>query len=316
MFKFTSKIGSGFLVIALISSVILGGILAGCTQTVSPEEDFAIEITDQLGRVVTLSKMPERIVSLAPSNTEILFALGLEDKIIAVTDYGNYPPAAEDKPSIGGFSTPNIEEIIALSPDLILATSIHEAKIIPQLEERGMTVFGLNPKTLDQVITAITLVGQVTGKEKEAADLVSDMQKRIKAVIDKTGSLTSDQKPRVFYLVWHDPPMSAGSGTLQNELIEKAGGRNIVADLPGYAMISLEEVIAANPQVMIAGVGHGSGGDLTLQFFKTEPRLSNSDARQNNRIYGLDGDIASRSGPRIVDALEEFAKYIHPELFK
>ncbi len=316
MLRVINKICKVIIITAIIGGIISSLILTGCTQTDITEENFTIEITDQLGRVVTLSKTPERIISLAPSNTEILFALGLEDKVIAVTDYCNYPPAVQDKPSIGGFSTPNIEEIIALSPDLIIAASIHEEKIIPQLEEKGIVVFGLDPKTIDQVITAISLAGQVTGNEKEADNLISEMQSRIKAVTDKTGSLTEEQKKRICYLVWHEPPMLAGSGTIQSELIEMVGGINVAKNLNGYAKISLEEFIATNPQVMIAGTSHGAGEDLTLQFLKTEPRLSSCDARQTNQIYGVNADIAGRPGPRIVEALEEFAKNIHPELFE
>ncbi|MFC2033856.1 ABC transporter substrate-binding protein [Chloroflexota bacterium] len=309
-----------FLTVTLINTILLAGMLTGCTQKTSIEEESSEEITseftDQLDRKVTLNELPERIISLSPSNTEIIYALGLEDKLIAVTKYCNYPATAKDKANIGGFSTPNIEEIIALSPDLILATSIHEEKIIPQLEEQGMTVFGLNPTTMDEVITSIIMVGEITGKEKEAAEITSDMQKRIKAVTDKTEGLTEEQNPRVCYLVWHDPLTSAGSETLQNELIKNAGGINISEDLSDYAKISLENLIVANPQVIIAGMGMGSGEDLPLQFVNDESRLKDIDARINNNVYGVDLDITGRPGPRIVDALEEFARFIHPELFE
>ena len=277
---------------------------------------FPIEVTDQLGRVVKLERMPKRIISLAPSNTEILFALGLADKLVAVTDYCNYPPEAKEKPSIGGFSTPNIEEVVAHSPDLILATSIHETRIIPQLEGKGLTIFTLDPKTLDEALESITLIGEVTGKGEEASRLVAGMRNRIKAVTDKTDNLPEAQRLRVFYITWHDPLMTPGSGTRHNELIRMAGGTNIARDLTGYATISLEAVIEANPQVIIAGVGMGSGKDLPFQYVKTEPRLRNVDARINNRVYSIDVDLAGRPGPRITDALEKFAEFIHPELFK
>ena len=146
------------------------------------------------------------------------------------------------------------------------------------------------------------------------ANSVADMQKRIKAVTDKTGKLTEAQKPRVFYIIWHDPIWTVGSGTLHDELIQMAGGINIAHDLEGYADISLENVIMANPQVIIAGVGMGTGEDLPLQFVQTESRLQDVDARQNDRIYSVDMDIIGRPGPRIVDALEELLKIIHPEL--
>ncbi|MFC2001774.1 ABC transporter substrate-binding protein [Chloroflexota bacterium] len=297
-------------------SLILLSLFAACAPPPREITPSPIEVTDQLGRIVKLDKIPQRIISLAPSNTEILFALGLSDSIVAVTDYCDYPPEVEDKSSIGGFSTPNIEEVVAHSPNLILAASIHEDKIIPQLEQKGLTVLALKPKTLDEVLAAITLVGDVTGKEREASELLAKMQGRIKAVTGNTARLTGEQRPRVLYYIWHDPLKVAGSGTLQDELIQKAGGTNIARNLTDYADISLEAVIDANPEVMIASVSHGSSRELTFQFIGTEPRLKDTAARQNNRIYMVDGNLVSRAGPRIVDGLETFARFIHPELFK
>ncbi len=301
---------------ALSIGIFLLSLFAACTPPPKEVPPSTGEVIDQLGRVVKLDGIPQRIISLAPSNTEILFALGLADRVVAVTDYCDYPSEVKEKPSIGGFSTPNIEELVALSPDLILATSIHEKRIIPQLEGKGITVFALNPKTLDEVLEAINLVGEITGEEEEASGLVAEMENRIKAVTDKTGGLPEGQRPRVFYIVWHDPLMASGSETLQDDLIDKAGGINIARDLTGYADISFEAFIAANPQVMIAGGGHGSGEDLPLQFAKNDERLSDMDARINDQVYGVDANLASRPGPRIVDGLEKFAEFIHPELFK
>jgi iron complex transport system substrate-binding protein len=316
-----------FGLICLVAALFSGLLIACTAPPATPESAapltqeskalFPMEIIDQLGRTVTLPTAPQKIISLAPSNTEILYALGLADNIVGVTDYCNYPPEAEEKPSIGGFSTPNIEEVVAKGPDLVLAASIHETKVVPQLEAKGLTVLSLNPKTIDQVLEAITLVGKVTGKEKEAQTLISDMQKRIKAVTDKTGGLSQAQKPATCFIVWHDPLMIAGSGTFHDELIEKAGGTNIGHALTGYSKdFSLENLVLANPEVIVAGVGMGTGEDKPLQFIQTESRLKDTAARKNNRVYAIDQDIVGRAGPRIVDALEQFAVYIHPELFK
>jgi iron complex transport system substrate-binding protein len=296
--------------VLLLMPVILLSLLAACTPTPAEPVSSLIEVTDQLGRVVTLDKVPERIVSIAPSNTEIAYALGLADKLVAVTDYCDYPPEAEEKPSVGGFSTPNIEEIVARSPDLVLATSIHEKKIIPQLEQQGLTVLALDPGNISEVLAAITLIGQVTGKKAEAAGVVAGIQARVKAVTEKTDSLPAEQRPRVFYTVWHDPLMTSGSGTIQ-----KAGGTNMAGDLTDYADISLESVLEADPEIMIAGVSHGSGQSLNFQFISSEPRLDGTAARRNNRVYAIDGNLTSRPGPRLVEGLEQFAEFIHPELF-
>ena len=142
------------------------------------------------------------------------------------------------------------------------------------------------------------------------------MQSRIDRVTEQTDSLLEEERPGVLYFVWHDPLMVAGAGTFQDDLIQKAGGINLAGDLTDYANISLEEILQADPAIMIVGVGHGSGEDLTLQFIKTEPRLRETDARQKNGVYEINGDIAGRSGPRLIDALEQFAAFIHPELFR
>lgn len=290
--------------------------IPGCTSPQTGETTPQIQVTDQLDRTVKLDTIPKTIVSIAPANTEILFALGLDEKIAGVTDYCNYPSKAKEKPSIGGFSTPNIEKIVALSPDLILAAPIHEKQIIPQLEAKGMTVLALSPKTISDILDAITLVGKATSTEKAAAELLSQMQSRIKAITDKTGGLTEAQRPEVFYVIWHDPLTTVGPGTFHDELIRLAGGTNIAGTLSGYPTIGLETVISANPEVIIGGVGTGMSADAPLQFIRNESRLKNVDARLNNRIYSVDGDIVGRAGPRITDALEQFARFIHPELFK
>jgi iron complex transport system substrate-binding protein len=305
---------SKVVVFCLISVVVLS-LLTACTAPADETAPSSTEVTDQLGRTVKLDGIPQRIVSLAPSNTEILFALGLGDKVVGVTEYCDYPEAAKDIDKIGGFTTTNIEQVVALSPDLILATSLHEERIIPTLEEKELTVMALDPETIDEVLESIILVGEVTGKRNEASQLVAGMRSRIEAVTDQTDDLPEAQRLRVFYITWHDPLMTPGSGTRHNELIQMAGGVNIAQDLNGYAAITLEAIIEANPQVIVAGVGMGTGDDLPFQYADTEERLRNVDARVNDRVYSMDVDLCGRPGPRIIDALEKFAEFIHPELF-
>ncbi len=274
-----------------------------------------VTITDDLGRMVTLtSNNPQRIVSLAPSNTEILFALGLGDRIVGVTEYCNYPEEAKSKPKIGGYSDPNIEALVAAKPDLILGTEAQSEAVYAQIESKGLPIIGIYPRSINDILSSITMIGKITGKEKEAAKLTESMEKRIHSVIDKTNDLSADMKLRTFYIVWNDPLMSAGKGTFINELIEKAGGTNIFANLEYYPVVSLEDVLMANPQVIIAGSGMGEGADLPLQFALMEDRLEETDARKNERVYSVNTDIVGRPGPRIVDALEDFLAAIHPEL--
>jgi len=297
-----------------IAVLLMAALLLPATACTT--EPLSGTFIDGLGRTVNIEEVPETIISLAPSNTEILYALGLEDKVVGVTEYCDYPEAAQDKPKIGGFSTVDIESVVEIQPDLILAANKHKDDIIPALERLGLTVFALNPKTLDEVLEAITMVGEITGEEEAASLLVTEMTNRIEAVTGETDNLPEAQRLRVFYVTWHDPLMTVGSGALHNELIQQAGGINIFQDLTGdYPKISLEAVIEANPQVIITGIGMGSGKDLPFEFISTEPRLEDVDARINNRLYAITNDLVSRSGPRTVDALEQLAEMIHPEIF-
>ncbi|MFC2038302.1 ABC transporter substrate-binding protein [Chloroflexota bacterium] len=303
-------------VVLCMAGLLLSGLVASCA-TPAPEEEVqsGITVTDQLGRTVTLEKAAEKIVSLSPSNTEILFALGLGDNVVGVTKYCDYPAEAQEKPNVGGFSTPNLEEIVALAPDIVIASQRHEDEIIPQLEERGLTVIGLNPKTFDLILDSITLVGEVSGKSQEASRLVSDMETRIEAITDKVSSLSDTEKPDVFYLTWHDPLKTSGAKSLHDELIRKAGGKNLFGDVEGTQTVDLETLIDRNPQVIIAGIGMGTGEDKTLQYLLGEERLKDIEAAKNDNITGIDLDLSGRGGPRIVDGLEKFARSIHPELF-
>ncbi len=287
-------------------------ILAGCTpiELTSPGA-----IVDDLGRPVSLKEIPQRIISLVPSNTEILFALGLEDKVVGVTEFCNYPAEVFDKEKVGGFSTPDIEKIIALQPDLILAGSIHREEVIPALEERGLTVFALAPENLDEVLKDIEMVGKITGKEKEAFKLITQLKERIEAITDKTERLKPQERPSVFFITWHDPLKSMGSKSLPHELIEKAGGVNIFQDVEERNFqVEFETVVYCDPQVIIVTVGHAAGEAKAFEWAKEEPRLKVTEAGKNSRIFPLDTGL-TRCGPRAVDALEEFAKFIHPEIF-
>ncbi len=272
-------------------------------------------IVDGLGRNITINAVPQRIVSLAPSNTEILFALSLGDKVVGDTEYCNYPEAAKTKPKVGGFSTVDIEKVVSLRPDLVLATRIHDKTTIPALENLGITVVAFNPGSLNDVLDSIKLVGKITGQDKEASELVKDLSTRIKEITDKTEKLTPDKRPRVFYVTWHDPLWTAGTGTMSNDVIIQAGGQNIASDITGDKTIDLETVINRDPEVIIVSVGMGTGEDLPWQYIKSESRLKNTQALLNGRVYKIDGDLIHRPGPRVVDALGEMAQFIHPELF-
>jgi iron complex transport system substrate-binding protein len=273
----------------------------------SSGEPTQYDVVDDLGRLVAINGTPQRIVSLAPSNTEILFALGLGEKVVGVTDWCDYPPEALDKEKVGSFDTPDTEKIVALTPDLILVAYGTTMDVINSLIESGLTVFGIKTTDLDDVLNDIRTVGNITGKKAEANALTSEMESRIQAVTDETSEL--EERPRVFYIVWHDPLWTAGSETFIHELIEKGGGVNICQNITGYTTISIEEVVARNPEVIITS-------EWSFEWAQNVTSLNSTDARQNGRIYQGDDDLVQRPGPRLVDGLEWFAYFIHPEIFE
>ena len=281
-------------------------VLTACTAGEWPPTEVEY-VFDDLGRLVAINGTPQRIISLAPSNTEILFALGLGEKVVGVTDYCDYPPEALEKEKVGGYDIPDIEKIVALTPDLILVAHGTTMDVINTLDGLGLTVFGIKSTDLDDVLNDIRTVGEITDKEVEADALTSEMESRIQAVTDETSEL--EERPRVFYIVWHDPLWTAGSETFIHELIEKGGGVNICGNITGYPTISIEEVVARNPEVIITSA-------WSFEWAQNETLLQGTNASQEGRIYQGDDDLVQRPGPRLVEGLEWFAYFIHPEIFE
>jgi iron complex transport system substrate-binding protein len=274
------------------------------------ETDLPMTVTDDLGRVVTIEETPAKIVSLAPSNTEILFALGLGDKVFGVTEYCDYPEEVLTKEKVGGYSDVDIEKIVAIDPDLILAEDMHKTEVIPMLEDLGFTVIAIVPNNLQEVMDSIMLIGQLTGTEAAASQIVDDMSQRIKVVTDVTDGLTEEDRLKVLYVIWYEPISSVGSDTRIHELIEMAGGINIAEVAgEGYPTLTLEEIVSISPQVIIVN------DDVSLQAILNESRLSEVDAVVNGRVYSINADLTNRPTARIVEGLELMAKMVHPEIF-
>ncbi|MDD4401729.1 MAG: ABC transporter substrate-binding protein, partial [Desulfitobacteriaceae bacterium] len=224
---------------------------AGCGVANKPEgKNFAV-VTDHYDRQVVLSSAPQRIVSLSPSNTEIAFALGLGDKIVGVTDYCNYPEEALKISKVGGFSTPNMEAVLALQPDLVLVSDKHKEQVT-KLEEMNIPVLALIPESMDEVFEAMTMVGKATGKGQEANSFIFDMKNRLITIESRVGIIPEQDRVRVYYEVSSDPLMSAGSASIINEVISLAGGKNIFSDVAEkYPKISQEVLIERDPQFIL-----------------------------------------------------------------
>lgn len=280
----------------------------------SKEKNFAV-VTDQMKREVNVKSAPQRIVSLSPSNTEIAFALGLGDKMVGVTDYCNYPKEALKIAKVGGFSTPNMETVLAMQPDLVLAGNKHEEQV-KKLEEMNIPVLVLVPESMDEVFEAMTMIGKATGKSQEADALISDMKNRLKTIESKVGSIPEQDRVRVYYEVSSDPLMSAGSASIINEVISLAGGKNIFADLTErYPKVSQEVLIERDPQFILYPGSHGSEG-FDPNKIKARPMWDKITAVKENKFFNVNADTISRPGPRLVEAVENLAAIFYPELFK
>lgn len=299
--KQTFARGTNWFLVALLSIAL---VLTACSPTGQTPTQYVV---DDLGRLVAINGTPQRIVSLAPSNTEILFALGLGDKMVGVTDWCDYPPESLEKEKVGSYDTPDIEKTVALNPDLILVAYGTTMDVINNLVGLGLTVFGIKTTDLDDLLDDIRTVGNITGKKVEAQALTSEMASRIEAITDVTSEL--EERPRVFYIVWHDPLWTAGSGTFIHELIEKAGGVNICQNITGYTTISIEEVVARDPEIIIAS-------EWSFEWAQNATELASTNASKTGRIYTGDDDLVQRPGPRLVEGLEWFAYLIHPEIFE
>lgn len=298
--------------LALLLAASLG--LAGCSSADTAESaeetpaaaSFPVTVTDDAGREVTIESAPERIVSLAPANTEIVYALGLLDKLEGVTTYDDYPAEVADIAKVGDFVTPNMEAIVAAEPDLILATTGVQADVITQLEGTGATVVAIDPQTLAALYTSIETVGKATGTSDEAAELVEDMKSDIAAISD---AVSAEGPTEAFIEIAQDPLYTAGAGTLLDDLIKAAGGANIVTE-PGYVGYSLEQLVTDDPTVYLATLGSMSDpSDLAARA--GYDKLS---AVKTERVYVLEDNLVSRPGPRVVAGIAQIAKALHPDV--
>ncbi|MEP7357605.1 MAG: cobalamin-binding protein [Anaerolineales bacterium] len=289
------------------------------TATTAPTATPAgITLTDFLGRQVTLAAPATKIVSLAPSTTEIIFALGAGERLIGRDDFSDFPAEAAAVPSIGSlYPAVNAEAIVALQPDLVLAAGITNPDDIKHLADLGLTVYATSiAKTLDDIYGDIAAVGALTGQSPAAATLVAGLKARVEAVTAKTAAVA--QKPIVFYeLDATEPskPWTAGPGTFIDQMISLAGGTNAgnIAT-SDYAQLSLEQLVAQNPDIIVLGTA--TFGGQTPEIVAARAGWGDIKAVKDGAVYAFDDNLVSRPGPRVVDGLEQLAKLIHPELFK
>lgn len=317
-----------------LSLIMIIGALVGCTPKVVDNKDeelkvednnnqndnvveeasFPVEIEDSFGNKETIEKEPMKIISLAPSNTEVLFALGLGDKVVGITSYCNYPEETATKEVVGSYKQFNLERIVELNPDLVLISGSGEEEDNKILRDAGIKVLGFDPNSIADVMKGIELISKATGTSEKANEVIGAMEDKKNEILDKV----KGQEPvKVFYEIWSDPLMGAGKGSFMDELITLSGGKNIADDADGaYPKYDLEQLIERNPEVYLAAKGME---DMTVESMKIRPGYDAITAVKNHRVYLFEdneADIVSRAGTRIIEALELVAKAIYPEVFK
>ena len=290
-------------------SSITTALLIVCTA-VTPAAAFTTR--DMTGRDVTLAAAPRRIVSLVPSATEIVFALGGDDRLAGVTDYCDFPPAAKNKPRVGEMVNPSLETILTLRPDLVIATREgNREETFEELARLGIPVFLVEAKRVVDVMVVIRRLAELTERTSTAPALVAGLERRIDAVRRTVAPLS---RPRVLYVVWPEPLIVPARDAIVTELIQLAGGRSISAgDRGSYPRFSLESAIARNPEVILLASHTRS---LAPPAREQWDRFTTLAAVRAGRIETVSGDLLHRYGPRLVDGLEQLVRVIHPEAFR
>lgn len=291
----------------LIIILILPFILATVVGATAAGGSFPVQVIDDAGRRVRIDRAPERIISLAPSNTELLFALGAGERLVGVTRYCNYPPAAERVARVGDVNL-NFEEIVGLRPDLIIAVGSMQGDSIDRLEKLGCKVIVLEARRVADVPRHLRLLGRAMGLAAQAETQARSFENRIAVVTARVKR--SSAQPRVFVEIWNQPLISVGPGTYLNELIEMAGGASISSDCSTqWPHFSEEMVIQRNPEVVILTCFNRA------EVMKRESWKGLS-AMKTGRVYEVNPDIYVRPTPRLADGLEQLARWLHPEIYR
>ena len=317
----------------MLMAVLATFMLAACGTTDEPKKDetpatentqtdtddvveaaFPVTLTDAVGNEITFDEAPKTIVSMMPSNTEILFALGLNEEIVGVNDYDDFPEEALEKEKIGGMEF-NVEKIVSMQPDVVFA---HESGLgsgedgYQQIRDAGIKVFVVtNASNFDQTYTTIEQIGQATGKTEEAATIVEDMKAKVAEVVEKTSKV--EDKKRVFIETSDAPDIYApGKNTFMQEILDMIDAENVVTE-EGWAVISPEEIVSQNPDVII--VMYSYVPDI-IESVKNRDGFGDITAVKEDRVVQVDENLTSRTGPRLAQGLEEVAKAIYPEAFE
>ncbi|UOE92409.1 ABC transporter substrate-binding protein [Alkalihalobacillus sp. LMS39] len=287
------------------------GLLAGCGADTQQED--AVNVTDAVDNEIVLEEEPERIVSLIPSNTEILFALGAGDKLVGRSDHDNYPPEVEDVEAIGGFEF-DVEKIISLQPDIVLAHGSNAtAEGLDQIRGADIQVAVVNDaNSFEDMYRAINFIAEITNTKEEAEQLISDMEARFAELSEQAAAIPEEERQTVWIEISNEL-YTTGKDTFMHEMLETIHAENVAGDTSGWPQFSEEQVIAENPDVII-GTYSSWVPDMVDQILN-RPGWQDVTAVQEERVHDIDEDIVSRPGPRVVEGVEQLAKFIYPEVF-
>jgi|SRR5690625_805997 len=317
----------------LLSLLVVVGVLSGCGDTSesegnekqdadteqtdsahdTEENEFPITIEDANGKEITIDEKPEQIVSLIPSNTEIVYELDLGDSLVGVSDHDNYPEEVLDKEKIGGLEL-NVEKILSLEPDLVLAHPTNDTDGLEQLEESGITVFVINDATnFDEVYDSIELISQVTGTEDKGKDLITAMQNDLNEIAEKAEEIDEDEKKKVYLEISPAPEIfTPGKNTFENDILELLNAENVAKDEDGWVEISEEAVVEMNPDVIALTYDYI---DNPVEEVMKRKAWQDIDAIMDEQVFLIDTDIVSRPGPRLVEGAEKLGEVIYPQIF-
>jgi iron complex transport system substrate-binding protein len=288
-----------------------GMILIGCYLVVCAPLLASRELKDELGRSVHLPDNPQRVVCLAPSVTETVYALGLGAVVVGVTDFTDYPPEAQTKPSVGGLTDASLEKIISLHPDLVMAMAeINREETVEELEHVGIPVYVVDPQGLQGIMASIQHVGDALNRTSDARRLLKRLEEQRAAVVARVKGLP---RLKVLVVIWYDPVITAGGKSFITDVIWAAGAESSTADIPqAWPQISLEEVPRRSPDFVL--LVRGAHGGITAEELKAHAGWDQLEAVRDNHVIYM-GERLFHPSPVVFDALEQLAKELHPEAF-
>jgi len=298
--------------ITVLFLIVCDGTIAGQTSAVHAANPQGRELTDEVGRKVRVPQEVDRVVSLAPNLTEIVFALGDGNHLAGDTDFCDYPAEALQKPHVGGPVNPNMEVIVSLMPDLVLATkSINRRETVNALDRIGLPVYVTDPHSVEEMVASVEHLGNALGVEKSAAMVAEDLRGRLS---DLDRRLEGAAPRRVLFVVWTDPLISIGRDTFIADALRRAGGRSVVDTKAEWPHVSMEEIVRLQPEILVFASAHAGDTQRDIDELRTRPGWKNLAAMQKGNIVVV-SDAINRPAPRMVDAIEHLARALHPEAF-